>query len=279
LLRERIADDIYVLTSERYFEVTAGVVVTDEGVVIIDTFPFPDESKALLQFALSHNAGPVRYVALTHSHADHSYGTYLFTEADVVAQGNCRGLLQRAGQEGLQRAQQETPELAEVRLRLPNITVNKTGGIHLGNRSIDLIHTPGHSSDGMVAYVREEKVMFAGDAVMPIPYIVHGDPEELIQSLLELKEHSIDHLVQGHGETLLRGEVHEILDSNIAYVRCVQERTRELVESGAPVEALEQISIESCGKSRVPLGGLVEQLHRANLQHLFMTYRQEQGTA
>ncbi|MBC7222987.1 MAG: MBL fold metallo-hydrolase [Anaerolineae bacterium] len=271
--RERIADGIHVFTCERYFEVTAGVVVTTEGVIVIDTFPFPAESRALRDFAEAQRAGPVRYVVLTHSHGDHSYGSFLFPEADFVAQDACRRLLQRFGQAALDKAKEETPELAPVQLRLPNITVSGQGGLHLGNRSLDLIHTPGHTPDGLSVYVREEKVLFAGDAMMPIPYIPHGDPDQLIQTLRSLKKLGVDHLVQGHGRPLLRGEVNESLDLNIAYIRQVRKRVQALVEKGAPPEALRDITLESCGMSRMPLGGLVEQLHRANLLHLYETYR------
>lgn len=273
--RERIAEGIHVLTCERYFEVTAGVIVTNRGVIIVDTFPFPAESQALREFAEAQETGPIRYVILTHSHADHSYGSYLFPEADLISQDLCRTLIEKMGQEGLRKAREETPELAQVRLRLPNITVESEGAIHLGQYSIDLIHTPGHTRDGLTAYVREEKIAFAGDVVMPIPYIPHGDPEDLVQSLKRLKGLSIDHLVQGHGEPLLRGEVGETLDSSIKYLNAIQKRVRQLVERGAPPTELEGISIESCGKSRVPLGGLAEQLHRLNLQYLYNRYRAE----
>ena len=47
MLRERVASDIYVFRSELYLQVTAGVIVTEEGAVVVDTLPFPRESKAL----------------------------------------------------------------------------------------------------------------------------------------------------------------------------------------------------------------------------------------
>ncbi len=155
-----------------------------------------------------------------------------------------------------------------------NITIAGQGSIHLGNRSLDLIHAPGHTPDGLAVYIREEKVLFAGDAVMPIPYLPHGDPEQFIQTMRRLKKLNPDHLVQGHGRPLLRGEVNEVLDQNIAYIKQAQKRVQALVEKGSPPEALANISLESCGMSRMPLGGLVEQLHRANLRFLYERFRQ-----
>ncbi len=43
-----------------------------------------------------------------------------------------------------------------------------------------------------------------------------------------------------------------------------------------PVDALLAIDIESCGKSRVFLGGLAEELHRRNLRFLFRQMQNEE---
>ena len=39
--RDRISDGVYVFTSGMYAEVTATVVFTDEGAIVVDTLPFP----------------------------------------------------------------------------------------------------------------------------------------------------------------------------------------------------------------------------------------------
>jgi hypothetical protein len=52
-------------------------------------------------------------------------------------------------------------------------------------------------------------------------------------------------------------------------LECIKERVQELVQKGASESALRDIDIESCGKSRVPLDGLVQHLHRENLLALY----------
>jgi hypothetical protein len=44
---------------------------------------------------------------------------------------------------------------------------------------------------------------------------------------------------------------------------------RAIVDKGLPRSALSEIDIEDCGLSRIPLGGLVQRLHVANLEHLY----------
>ena len=42
-----------------------------------------------------------------------------------------------------------------------------------------------------------------------------------------------------------------------------------IVDQGDPLAVLEKVSIESCGKSRIPLNGFVTDLHQANLRQLY----------
>jgi glyoxylase-like metal-dependent hydrolase (beta-lactamase superfamily II) len=102
--RERVADDIYVFTSELYAQVTAGAVITPEGAILIDTLVFPEEARAIKNFLENRLTCPVRYVINTHYHADHTYGTCYFPEAQVVAHARCYDLLDTRGRDGLRSA-------------------------------------------------------------------------------------------------------------------------------------------------------------------------------
>jgi cyclase len=269
MLRERVADDIYVFTSELYVKVMAGAVFTSQGVVVIDTLLLPQETNELVDLARRGSKNGVLYVVNTHSHSDHVYGNYLFDGADVIAHELCRQALQKRGEEDLNEAKEQIPELAEVQLRLPSVTFNEELTLRLGNKTLRLMHTPGTTLDSIVIYVREDKTLFAGDTIMPVPYIVDGNRLELMESLRAIEELSLDSIVQGHGGVLLRGEVEETLRSSIAYLEIIYDKVREKVEAGALRDELRQISIESCGKSRVPLDGLVQDLHQANLEVLY----------
>jgi len=268
MLRERISEEIYVFTSDLYAQVTAGVIVTSEGAVVVDTLPFPQETRELLAFVQERGL-PVPYVINTHSHADHANGSYLFERADLVTHQRCREILRRHGERVLEEAKAETPEVAEVQLRLPSITFNKEVTLHLGDRTMQLIPLPGHTSDSIGVYVEEDKILFAGDAVMPVPYVVGGDRAAMIDSLHVIGQLSLENIVQGHGELILRGEVEEVLKTSIFYLETIYKRVKEAVEAGAPPESIAEIDIEKCGKSRIPLNGLVQQLHEANLLYLY----------
>jgi glyoxylase-like metal-dependent hydrolase (beta-lactamase superfamily II) len=269
MLRERVADDIYVFTSELYVKVTAGAVLTSEGVVVIDTLLFPEETHEILDLVRRKSKQPVLCVINTHSHSDHVYGNYLFNGAEVIAHELCRQALERQGQQELDAAKGHIPELAEVQLRLPTITFTEELTLRLGDKTLQLMHTPGTTPDSIVVYVREDKMLFAGDTVMPVPYIVAGDRLELMASLRAIASLSVDNIVQGHGGVILRGEIKETLKSSIAYLETIYRKVRQKVEAGAPRDELRRIGIESCGKSRIPLDGLVQDLHHANLEVIY----------
>jgi cyclase len=269
MLRERVADDIYVFTSELYVKVTAGVIFTSQGAVVIDTLLFPQETGEILDLVQRKSRSGVLCVINTQSHSDHVYGNYLFDGAEVIAHELCRQALQRRGEEELNEIKEQIPELAGVQVRLPSLTFTNELTLRLDNKTLRLMHAPGTTPDSVVVYVREDKVLFAGDTVMPVPYIINGDRLELMESLRGIGKLSLDTIVQGHGGVLLRGEVKATLKSSIAYLEKIYHKVRGNVEAGLPREELRKIGIESCGKSRVPLDGLVQDLHQANLETLY----------
>ena len=274
LKRDRVSDGVYVFTSDLYAEVTATVIFTEEGAILVDTLPFPQETRQVRDF-IAQRRSKVLYVVNTHSHADHIYGTYLFPEAEVIAHYLCRRLMERYAEAALAEAKQQTPQLADVRLRFPELLFNETMTLRLGGKTIELNHSPGHSRDMITVYVYEDRLMIAGDTVMPVPYVVGGDLDDMIASLVAVKQKSIENLVQGHGELLLRGEIEDTLNANINYLKTVDRLVRERIARGVPRTGILGITIEECGLSRVPLGGLVQKLHQANLLTLYDNYRSE----
>jgi glyoxylase-like metal-dependent hydrolase (beta-lactamase superfamily II) len=269
MLRERVTEDIYVFISDLYVEVAAAVVITPEGAVVIDTLPFPQETQQVRDFALRRCPRGIRYVVNTHHHADHVYGSYLFPEAELIAHKSCRQILLKVGQESLEQAKAQTPALAPVSLRIPQLVFESEMLLRLGEKTIHFIHAPGHTPDGIMVHIREDKVLVASDVVTPVPLVARGDSDALINSLKRIKSLNLENAIQGHGGVLLRGEIDETVDANVAYLKTIGKKVRGIVEKGQPRSDLAKIDIESCGRSRIPLGGLVQRLHQANLEYLY----------
>jgi cyclase len=101
---------------------------------------------------------------------------------------------------------------------------------------------------------------------MPVPYIVDGDAPTMLRSLQVLKSMALENVVQGHGEIILRGEINETINSSINYLNKMQSAVvSSITANQSRDDMLREYDIESCGKTRIALNGLVQQLHAANL--------------
>ncbi len=270
MLRERVSDDIHVFTSDQYAQVTAGAIVTRDGAILVDSLPFPSEAREMATFISRVCRPGVRYVILTHYHADHAYGAYLFPQAEIVGHARCRSLLEEIGRPALEAAQAEAPELKDVVLRIPDITFEEGDmGLRLAEELVRLIHVPGHTQDSVMVYVEESRVLFASDTVMPVPSVADGEMDDFRASLRKVAELPVENLVQGHGEVILRGEVKDVVQSSLDYLDGIEALVANAVKDGKRRESLLSVNIESCGLSRIPLNGLVQQIHTANLLALY----------
>ena len=270
--RERVTENIFVFRSDQYAQVTAGIIVTSMGAVLIDTLLYPEESLKIKHFVEERLSTTVRYVINTHFHADHTSGTCFFPEAQVVSHRLCRELLDTRGREGLKRMQANSPEFEAVELVLPNIVFDDEITLTVGNTTLQLWSSPGHSSDSIICLVQDANVLFAADTVMPIPYFVDGDFDAFILSLQRLQDTPYENIIQGHGEVVLRGEVVEKIASDLNYLKILA-RTVEQALSDEVKNIEDHILIEDCGKSHILLNGAVRQLHRQNVITLVNQYR------
>lgn len=278
MLRERIDDDIYVFTSSSYAHVTCGAILTKDGVVLIDTLYFPDEAREVRDFIELRLNQQVKYVINTHYHADHTTGTYLYPQATVIGHAMCRELLDSVGREGLERTKSQSTDFSDANIILPSIIVRDgTLDITVGGKTLRLIHMPGHSPDLMGVLVVNNSVLFAADTMMPVPTFFDGSYEDLRSSLAIVRDLNPSTVVQGHGEVILRGEVDNIIRGDLEYLDTIKEEVESIIEEELPKDSLDQISIESCGKSRIPLNGLVADLHAANLYRLYDDLTNQNG--
>lgn len=268
-MRERVAENVHVFTSELYAQVNAGVVVGPEWSVVIDTLAYPQETREMRQFIENSLGSRVAYVVLTHYHADHSLGTWLFPGAVVIAHRECRSLLDTRGRAALVEAQSANRELREVQIVLPDIVVGDDPlSLRVGRKTLELVPLPGHSRDGLGVLLAEDRVLFSGDAMMPLPSLVDGEVETSAASLRKIPRMKLENLVQGHGEVILRGEILNAVRSNLAYLAAIDRYVHRQQRRKTPSPLADEPDVEVFGKSRILMNGLADELHRRNLQAL-----------
>lgn len=268
--RERIADNVFSFQSDVYAQVTAGAVVGPNWAVVIDTLAMPEETLAIRDFLEQELSVPVRYVINTHYHADHAWGNYFFPGATVISHTLCRQWLEQRGSNSLEEVRKQNLAFRNVKIVLPQIAFAEGNlNLRVGKKSLNLFALPGHTIDNVAVLVEEDRILFAGDTCMPLPYIVDGDIDDMITSLKKVGKLGLENVIQGHGDIVLRGEIDNFIKENLAYLSNIRKAVRKASRRKYPQDLLDEVSVESCGKSRVLIGGLAEELHHRNLRALY----------
>ncbi len=238
--------------------------------MVIDTLAMPEESLAIRDFIEQELSVPVRYVINTHSHGDHAWGNCFFPGATIISHTLCRDLLDQNGRLALEETRKQNLVFRNAKIILPQVTFSDGElNLRVGKKTLTMFHLPGHSQDNIGVLVEEDRVLFAGDAAMPLPYIVDGNIDDLVASIKKIGKLGLENVVQGHGDIVLRGEIENFVKDNINYLSNIRKAVRKANRRKYPLDVLEEVTIEECGKSRVLIGGLAGELHRRNLVALY----------
>lgn len=152
----------------------------------------------------------LKYIYLTHCHADHingvnelrekKGGTVLIYRADL--EGLCNDEINLASYIGLDRIYVDDV-----------MRVDEDDTLHVGNVELKVIHTPGHTKGGSSLYCEEQKMVFTGDTMFRGTWgrtdLPTGSMEDIMNSimnkLLKLPDNTI--VYPGHGKsTMIREE-------------------------------------------------------------------------
>ncbi|MET9698612.1 MBL fold metallo-hydrolase [Streptomyces sp. NPDC006529] len=154
------------------WDCTAGLVVGDDAVLLIDPGSSLPEGAGLRAAAERMTGRRVTHLAFTHAHFDHVLGSAAFPEAEVFGAVGLDALLDTGREElcedavrqGLARA--EAVEAARA-LLLPRHLVSGEWTLELGGLQVLLANVgPGHSGHDLAVCVPgEREVVFCGDLV------------------------------------------------------------------------------------------------------------------
>jgi cyclase len=190
-------------------------VVTSDGVVVIDTPQLPTKAVAMRQEAEAH--GPVRYVINTEHHVDHIFGNYYFRGAGpVVAHAEVARNFMLTSQvpEPYAYAHEALPTDdpdgeaifpdKETYHRDPNrpaITFTQDLTLRVGDRTFELLYTPGHTVGQIAVYVPEERTVFPGDTVFSEcqTWLYVSNIDQWLAALERIRALDVAVVVPGHG--------------------------------------------------------------------------------
>ena len=158
------------------------LVGTDE-VAVID--PGPDDPRHAANIREAVGAARVRWILVTHTHVDHAPGA--------------RRLAQQTGAQILAFA---TAGPGPV----PDHMLGDGESVAGSGFMLDAIHTPGHASDHLCFFLREERALFSGDLIMSGSTVViappDGDMAAYLRSLDRVKQWHPSRIYPGHGDVI-----------------------------------------------------------------------------
>ena len=212
----RVANDVWFVQGEaalgsaanRNFISNAGFVVTDDGVVVVDALGSPALADELIAEIRRVTAQPIRYVIVTHFHADHIYGLQAFKAvgATIIAHPAGREYLSSdTAQLRLEASRQEMFPWIDDQTRLLGADRwldQQDSTLRVGSHEFQIRHVgPAHTPEDLVVYVPKAGVLFAGDLVFRgrIPYVGQADSRQWIESLTTLIGFKPRLVVPGHG--------------------------------------------------------------------------------
>ncbi len=217
--------------------------VEDDGLTVID--PGNDYTAYLQFFDLGFDPAQVRRVVITHGHFDHAMGVLeLCNYKGIREKGSMEIVMHEAGPEELKKSLE--PLAFPVRL--------VSGGevINTGRFSLEIVHTPGHTFDGISLYHRDSRSFFSGDAVLPYGLSApdkHGGGrlDHMLQTFRYLLQQEIHHVLPGHGwpvfhhgRRLLEASYEEMIKHLLGTSRelSCEEAAQHLIGKGCLNEAL-----------------------------------------
>lgn len=193
--------------ANRNFISNAGFVVTSAGVVVIDALGSPALARDLLATIRGITAQPVRYVVVTHYHADHIYGLQVFKEAGATIIAHREGLEYLNSDTARQRLQASRSELApwidgSTHLVAADRWLDGDTVLELGGERIAIRHVgPAHTAGDLVVHAERANVLYAGDLVFRgrVPFVGQADSRSWIAALSGLIALRPAAIVPGHG--------------------------------------------------------------------------------
>jgi glyoxylase-like metal-dependent hydrolase (beta-lactamase superfamily II) len=195
----------------------AAFVVTPAGELVIDALGSPPLAARLLALIRERTSAPLRYVVVTHCHADHIYGLQVFKAAGarIVAHAGCRDYLASdSARLRLQASREEMFPWIDERTELvtPDQWLGDDGSesalvLSLGDRRFRIQHAgPAHTREDLIVHDETTGVVFAGDIVFRgrVPFVGHADSRGWIKALDRLLALQPRVLVPGHGALSLQ---------------------------------------------------------------------------
>ena len=222
-----------------------GFVVTDKGVLVINTGPSQRVAKALHAAIQKTTKQPIKWVVNVNSQNHYWLGNDYFKSlgATLIASKEGERVMREMSAQQLETNQALLKEKAAgTKLAYPTDLVADKRELKLGKTTVQLLHFgPAHTPGDLIVWLPEQKILFSGDiiyterllAVIPI-----GNTANWIEAFDKLAALNPKTIVPGHGRPTTLERARRDTRDYLSFLRA--EAKRIFDTSGSLQEAVEK---------------------------------------
>jgi len=205
----RLSENAYAYTTEG--DPNTGVVVGDDGVMVIDTQATPAMAQDVIRHIRQVTDKPIKYVVLSHYHAVRVLGASAYQPREIIASEATLEMIRERGEDDMASEIGRFPRLfRDVEsipgLTWPTITFAREMTVWMGKLEVRISQVgAGHTRGDSIVWLPAQKVLFSGDLVEYNAGIYTGDAQlaEWPATLDRLAAFKPERLVPGRGAAMM----------------------------------------------------------------------------
>jgi len=243
----KFGDGIYVYVGKN-FKSNTGIILTQDGVVLIDSGHEPTDSRAVMEAVKKLTPLPVRFLIDTEPHPDHTTGHFVFSPpATIIAAAG-------AG-ESMRNRERQTPDRIEklaatspamkaalegYKFIPPQVEYSEKMTLFVGERTFELRYLKGvHSEADTAIFLPKERVLFSASAFVSEqvnifrPFVNISD---ILAAGKMMKALNPEHVIPGHGPPTTT----KLFDDGEKYYALLVERVAAKVKEGKSLDDIKK---------------------------------------
>ena len=242
---KKIKDGIYVY-AQKPADSNAGIILTQEGIVLIDSGHNPPDSQAILKAVKQLTSQPIRFLINTEPHSDHTTGHFLFSPpAIIIAHEGATDSMKKAyNPQRNEKLMADYPDMREsfkgFKMITPQIEYRDKMTLNVGERTFELYYLKNvHSEADTAIWLPRERVIFSA-AVAGVKRFSNIRPsvqiEDMISAMKMMKSLNPEIVVPGHGPP----GTTKIFDDSIQYYTLLLERVGKMAKEGKSLDSIKK---------------------------------------
>jgi cyclase len=244
---QKFGDGIYAYVGKN-FKSNTGIILTQEGVVLIDSGHEPTDSRAVMEAVKKLTPLPVRFLIDTEPHPDHTTGHFVFSPpATIIAAAGAGESMRNRERQTPDRIEKLAATSPEMKAALegykfipPQVEYSDKMTLYVGERTLELRYMKGvHSEADTAIWLPKDRVLFSASAFVSEqvnifrPFVNISD---ILAAGKMLKALNPEHVIPGHGPPTST----KLFDDGEKYYALLVERVAEKVKAGKSLDDIQK---------------------------------------